>query len=433
MLDGGIYDHVGGGLCRYSTDADWMVPHFEKMLYDNAQLLTLCGWAHGATGDRLFQDRIEATVSWLLREMRTKGGAFASSLDADSDGEEGKFYTWTREEIVEALGAEAERFLEIYALASPPGWEGHPILHRRADRTTPGSEDVAALLERLRNHRDQRVRPARDDKVLVDWNGLVIRALVQCARQFNRPHWLHAAKQAYRTVSESIREGRLPHSILGEQKLYPGLSCDYAAIMNAAISLYEATGDGDYLADARMLLATLDRWHADSGGTGFYLSASDSTDVIVRVRGDVDEATPSATAQIVEAVARLATASGDFDLAARAFDIAASAAGRAAHQRYGQAGIVNTIPLVLNPRKLVMVEPTEGSLFVPEANRLPDPRRIDLSVPVSDKSAKLTLPGGAEIDTSRPAAYLCMGLTCLPPIGDPADLRETMGTPRRSA
>jgi uncharacterized protein YyaL (SSP411 family) len=428
MLSGGVYDHVGGGLCRYSTDADWMVPHFEKMLYDNAQLLALCGWAHGATGEKLFQERIEQTVSWLLREMRSDDGAFASSLDADSDGEEGKFYTWLPEEIDAALGKEAARFFEAYALASPSNWEGHPILYRSAPRTdgTDDGQGLSPLLETLRLVREKRIRPGRDDKVLVDWNGLAIRAITQCARQFSRPDWLEAAKTAYRTVTESMWGNRLPHSILGEQKLYPGLSSDYAAMINAAVSLYEATGKAIYLDDGRRMLATLDQWHADPAGTGHYLSASDSSDVIMRVRGDVDDAMPSATAQIIEAIARLASATGDANLAVRAFDNAASAVGRAIHQRYGQSGIVNTIPLVTAPRKLVMAEPDSEVRFVPEANRLPDPRRIDITVPDSGSAGKVTLPGGVEIDPSKPAAYLCIGMTCLPPIADPAKLRETL-------
>jgi uncharacterized protein YyaL (SSP411 family) len=428
MLDGGIYDHVGGGLCRYSTDADWLVPHFEKMLYDNAQLLMSCSWAHGATGGRLFQERIEETISWLLREMRTADGAFASSLDADSDGEEGKFYTWTREEIGAVLGNDADTFFEAYSLTAPPNWEGHPILHRSGNPLLRGGEsrNLRPLLEKLRRRREDRIRPGRDDKVLVDWNGLAIRALAQCARQFGRADWLDAAEQAYRTVTESTRDGRLPHSILAEQKLYPGLSSDYAAMINAAVTLSEATGNRDYLADAGRMLAALDRWHIDPAATGFYLSASDCPDVIIRVRGDVDEAMPSATAQIIEAMARLASATGDSALSARAFDVAASAVGRATHQRYGQSGIVNTIPLAVNPRKLVMVEPQDGAAFIPEANRTPDPRRIDSSVPISVLPGTVILPGGGEIDTSRAAAYLCIGMTCLPPISDPAVLREAL-------
>ena len=428
MLNGGIYDHVGGGLCRYSTDADWMVPHFEKMLYDNAQLLTLCGWAYGVTGEKLFRDRIDGTISWLLREMRTEDGAFASSLDADSDGEEGKFYTWERKEIEAALGNDAARFFDTYSLESPSGWEGHPILHRSVAPTASEDEgsDLSPLLEKLIPVRESRVRPGRDDKILVDWNGLAISAIAQCARQFGRPAWLEAAEAAYRTVTESMHESRLPHSILGEKKLYPGLSSDYAAMINAAVSLYEATGKPTYLGDARRMLAALDRWHADTAGTGYYLSASDSTDVIMRVRGDVDEAMPSATAQIIEAIARLACATGDAGLAAKAFDSAASAVGRAIHQRYGQSGIVNTIPLATAPRKLVMVEPDGGALFVPEANRAPDPRRVDLPLRQSAEPGTITLPGGAEIDSSKPAAYLCIGMTCLPPITDPALLRGAL-------
>jgi uncharacterized protein YyaL (SSP411 family) len=426
MLNGGIYDHVGGGLCRYSTDADWIVPHFEKMLYDNAQLLLLCGWAYGVTEAKLFQSRIESTIAWLLREMRTEGGAFASSLDADSEEEEGKFYTWNREEIESALGDDTGAFLQAYSLASPPNWEGHPILRAASELPDAACDDRSPLLEKLRLRREDRVRPGRDDKVLVDWNGLAVRALAQCARQFGRSDWLEAAEKAYRTVAESMRDGRLPHSILGERKLYPGISSDYAAMMNAAISLYEATANAGYLADARRMLAALDAWHADPTGTGYYVSASDSSDVIIRVRGDADEAMPSATAQIVEALARFASASGDPDLAAKAFDAAASAVGRAAHQRYGQSGIVNTIPLVLQPRKLVMIEPDGAPLFVPEANRTPDPRRVDVTVSISKTAERLALPGGAEIDPSKPAAYLCIGMTCLPPITDPAELRQAL-------
>jgi uncharacterized protein YyaL (SSP411 family) len=196
-------------------------------------------------------------------------------------------------------------------------------------------------------------------------------------------------------------------------------------MINAAVSLHEATGKQTYLEEASRLLAALDRWHADPAGTGYYLSASDSSDVIVRIRGDIDDAVPSATAQIIEALGRLAAATGDAALAAKAFDAAASAVGRAAHQRYGQAGIVNMIPLTVNPRKLVMVGPDEA-LFVPEANRMPDPRRIDLSPKLSNSTEKLLLPGGAEIDTTRTAAYLCIGMTCLPPIDDPAILREAL-------
>jgi len=431
MLDGGIYDHVGGGLCRYSTDANWLVPHFEKMLYDNAQFLMACSWAYGATAERSFQDRIEETISWLLREMRVEGGGFASSLDADSDGEEGKFYTWRREQIEATLGNETDAFLGVYALAAPPAWEGDPILHRSRNPHPSSKEslDLSPLLEKLRLKREHRVRPGRDDKVLVDWNGLAIRAVAQCARQFDRADWLQAAEAAYRTVTESAREGRLPHSILGDRKLYPGLSSDYAAMTNAAISLHEATGRRDYLQDAGEMLAALDRWHADPSGTGFYLSASDSADVIMRIRGDVDDAMPSATAQIIEAIARLASATGDPALGAKAFDAAASAVGRATHQRYGQSGIVNAIPIALSPRKLVMVESDEEAQFVPEANRMPDPRRIDLSVETSRVPERLVLPGGGEIDTAKAAAYLCIGTTCLPPIVDPAALRVALRPP----
>jgi uncharacterized protein YyaL (SSP411 family) len=425
MLAGGIYDHVGGGLCRYSTDAEWLVPHFEKMLYDNAQLIRLVGWAYAETGDGMFRQRIEGTIGWLLREMRVPGGGFAASLDADSGGEEGAFYTWDRSEIESILGFQAEAFLSAYVLSAPPHWEGKPVLHCRpsADGAVPANQ-LGPLLERLRQHRESRIRPGRDDKVLSDWNGLLIVALADASRRFDRDDWLDAALDAYRFVCESrAPDGRLPHSILDDRRLFPAMSSDHAAMANAAVALYEATADHAYADDAAAFLDQLDHWYLDEDGIGHYLTASDAGDVPIRVRGDVDEAAPSATSQIIEAFARVGAATNRIDFLDRAWAVARAATGRISRQAYGQAGIVNACTILEGARKLVVVG-GDGDRLRRTALDNPDPRRLDLFLPTG--AEPVALPGDVKLDTSRPAAWLCVGQACLPPIGDPEGLKEKL-------
>ncbi|WP_091915727.1 thioredoxin domain-containing protein [Mesorhizobium sp. YR577] len=434
MLRGGIYDHVGGGLARYSTDADWLVPHFEKMLYDNAQLLRMANWAFAETRNELFRVRIEETVAWLLREMSVEGGGFASSLDADSEGEEGLFYTWDRTEIESVLGNDSSLFFNNFALASPSNWEGKPIICQtpaQSHDSLANRAEVDAIKRRLLTARERRIRPGRDDKVLADWNGLAIAGLAEAGRALSRPDWITAAARAFGfIVGHADADGRLPHSILGDRKLYPALSSDYAAMANAAVSLFEATGEVAYIERARSFLDQLDRWYADSGNNGYYLTASDSTDVPIRIRGDIDEAIPSATGQIIEAMIRVADAGGDVQLQEKAWRVAEHATGRASRQQYGQAGIVNACALVISPIKLVIVDDLADPKFIPVANRYPDPRRVDLVVPVGAESNLPSLPGGAYPPTTKAGAFLCTGPVCLPIITHPDELEQAL-RPRR--
>ena len=427
MLSGGIYDHVGGGLCRYSTDAEWTVPHFEKMLYDNAQLLRMANWAHATTHDELFRIRIEETIAWLSREMRTDNGAFASSLDADSDGEEGLFYTWSESEVADALQADLPAFAEYYTLAAPANWEGKPIPRQNDEQRTQEVANypiAAALKSKLLAARAQRVRPGRDDKVLADWNGLLITALAECGRSFGRDDWIDLAAQAFAGILGAAESGRLPHSILGERKLFPALSSDYAAMTTAAVALFEATHKPEYIDTAKSLMEQLEQWHADTDRTGYFLSASDSSDVPIRIRGDVDEAIPSATGQIIEALTRLATATGDIALHEKALTVAEHALGRAGQQTYGQVGIVNSCALTLEPLKLVIVENPSQTGLVAVANRNPDPRRIDILVSIGGTAPKL--PGDLLPPTDKPGAYFCLSQSCLPPVVDPGELERLL-------
>ena len=429
MLSGGIYDHLGGGLCRYSTDERWLVPHFEKMLYDNAQLIDLCAWAHAETGNELFRYRIEETVTWLEREMRVDGGGLASSLDADSEGEEGLFYLWTKEECTAILGEDdCARFFEVYELEKPHGWEGGPILHRLSHPACgPGDTDPAIrdMKAKLFEDRSSRIRPGRDDKILVDWNGMTISVLARAGRQFGRADWIALATGIFRFVTESEKDGRLPHSLFEGSSLFPGIAADYAAMIDAAVSLAQATGDADfYSRKASDWLAALDRWHGDEDRTGHYFTASDATDVPVRIRGDADEAIPSSTARIVEAMTRLAMLGFDDALYHRAVSGAQAALRRTARQRHGRAGIVHAAALAAMPRKLVLVGPGDGDL-VSVANRFPDPARVDVLYPAGGES-KLALPDGATIDTAEPGAWLCVGQTCLPPARSGDDLEKLL-------
>ncbi|WP_217577013.1 thioredoxin domain-containing protein [Mesorhizobium sp. GbtcB19] len=429
MLAGGIYDHVGGGLSRYSTDAEWLVPHFEKMLYDNAQLVRLCNWAYSATGNGLFRVRIEETVAWLLREMLVDGGAFAASLDADSDGEEGLFYTWSREEVESAFGGDASTFFRYFELAAPHGWEGKPIIRQHETQQAQGIADytqLAPMKAKLLAAREHRIRPGRDAKALTDWNGLMITALAEAGRSLGRRDWVDAAAKAFAHIVGASEGGRMPHSMLGAKKLFPALSSDYAAMTNTAIALFEATGDQAYSAQARHFIDELDRWHLDSEKTGYWLTASDSGDVPIRIRGDVDEAIPSATSQIVEALVRLSSLTGDLQLWEKAWATAEHAMGRTAQQAYGQAGIVNACAQALEPLKLVLVDSVENPSLVPVANRNPDPRRVDIVVPIGSEANRALLPGGVLPPTDRAGAWFCTGQVCLPVVTEPEELEKLL-------
>ncbi|MDS1136969.1 thioredoxin domain-containing protein [Nitratireductor indicus] len=427
MLSGGIYDHVGGGLARYSTDANWLVPHFEKMLYDNAQLLRLLSWVFGETEDQLFRIRIEEVTNFLLRDMRVNGGAFASSLDADSEGEEGKAYLWSRLQIEAVLGSRTEAFLSTFELTKPDDWHGDPVLHRLGHPEFQGTDTENALrndLNALLSTRARRIQPGRDDKVLVDWNGLAIAAIANCARQFQRQDWLDAAKAAFHFVCESMESRRLPHSIRLGKRLFPALSSDYAAMISAATALYQATRERGFLDQASEWFETLKSWNADEENAGFYLTSSDASDIPLRIRGDVDEAMPSATALIIEAMCGLAALSGDDKMEEYLSIITERALGRTRSQAYGQAGIIFSAVLAASPMKLAMVEAEEEDLFVPVANRILDPRRWDEAFQVGEPP--IHLPGGVSVPTEAPAAYLCMGQTCLPAIKEPAVLQRVL-------
>ncbi|MBB3145580.1 hypothetical protein FHS21_001992 [Phyllobacterium trifolii] len=425
MLQGGIYDHLGGGLSRYSVDDDWLVPHFEKMLYDNAQLIRHATYAYAQTQDELFRTRIEETVGWLRREMLIDG-RFASSLDADSEGEEGRFYVWEAAQIPDE--PEFQTFRQVYDVHEEGNWEEKTILNRlhALDSLDADVErQLAGARQMLFSIRENRVRPGRDDKALTDWNGLMIRALAEAARAFDRPDWLQLGATAYRSISESTVDGRLPHSVLGESKLFPGLSSDYASMINAALSLYEATQEKPYIKDAQHWLTMLDKWHKTEDGN-YALSASDSANVIIRVRGDQDEAIPSATSQVIEAMTRLATVAGDEELRQNAERIAENALGRVIQQRYGQAGVFNSASLLLEPLKLVIVAPELDHPLMKLAAHTPDPRRSDIWIEFRKGEKMELVPGAGEVTINKPAAYLCRGFVCLAPVETTEELQALL-------
>ena len=255
MSAGGIYDHLGGGYARYSTDAEWLVPHFEKMLYDNAQILELMALVHARWPDPVFAERARETVGWLMREMRV-GEAFAASLDADQDGEEGAFYVWREEEIDAALGEASPLFKAAYDVTPGGNWEGRTVLRRLA---APGSDEEEGALANARATlfalRERRARPARDDKVLADWNGLMIAALARASAAFGEPQWLADARVAFDFIIRVLkgRNDELLHAWRAARPGARGMLDDYASVARAALALFEGSGHPGELEMAQQL------------------------------------------------------------------------------------------------------------------------------------------------------------------------------------
>jgi uncharacterized protein YyaL (SSP411 family) len=429
ISQGGIYDHLGGGYARYSVDAYWLVPHFEKMLYDNAQLLELLGSAAAASGEPLFAARASETVAWLQREMLVDG-AFASSLDADSEGVEGRFYVWDAAEIDRLLGADAPAFRLAYGITDAGNWEERNVLHRLHETGLPSQEDDPALA-RMRKvllaARDERVRPGRDDKVLADWNGLMIAALAQTAGHLGRADWLDLARDGFAAVLRHMTDGdRLFHSWRAGRRLPMAFLDDYAQMSRAALALFQLTGDAAYLARAEAWIACCRSDFHDPVHGGFYLSAAAADGPVVRPRNAQDGPTPSANGTLAEVEAVLWHVTGDERYRTMAEEILAAFAGDARANPASHATPLLAATMLAEAVQIVVVgdEATPGfhELFTVAAGAAL-PARILQRISPGDRLPPSHPAAGKSLLGGRATAYVCRGTTCEAPLVGPEELR----------
>jgi uncharacterized protein YyaL (SSP411 family) len=332
MAAGGIYDHLGGGFHRYSTDARWLVPHFEKMLYDNALLGSAYLDAFQATGEPRHATVVRETMDYVLREMTHSNGGFYSTQDADSDGEEGKFFVWTKSEIEAALDPESSHvFCYCYVVTPEGNWEGHNILNRvktnaQAARVLGLSEtDLERLLadsrKKLFARREGRVHPGRDEKILAGWNGLMIAAMARSGRVLDEPRFNAAAVRSADFLLKQLRtpEGRLLHVFKDGTARLAAYLDDYACAIDALVEVYQATFDPGYVAAAAELATDLIARFSDEATGGFFYTAHDHESLIARSKDLHDSATPSGNGMAAYALLRLARLCGreDFETAGR--------------------------------------------------------------------------------------------------------------------
>jgi uncharacterized protein YyaL (SSP411 family) len=439
ICEGGIYDHLGGGFSRYSVDERWLVPHFEKMLYDNAQLLELLALDFSRTGRELFRTRARETVAWLEREMTTAGGAFCASLDADSEGEEGKFYVWSLTEILDVLGPQDGAFFAgHYDVTVEGNFEGHNILNRLEGRARTGEDEqrLAALRAKLLTSRETRIRPGLDDKVLADWNGLMIAALVNAATVFAEPRWIELARRAFDFIAREMTRGakgkqRLGHSWREGKLLYPGLASDFASMIAAAIALHEATGERLYLDRAVEWQSVFDRHYANPDNGGYYLTADDAEGLVVRPGSTHDDATPNPNSIAAQNLIRLAVHAGNDDYRKKADKLIEGVLGAGAQNLFAHVALLNAVDMRLHAAEIVCVG-ADAQPLVDAALRLPFVNRIVVRAPSPD----LVPPGHPVQDKIKAAAgsaaFVCVGETCSLPVTEPDGITRAVASMRPS-
>ena len=433
MCQGGIYDHLGGGFARYSTDARWLVPHFEKMLYDNAELVDLTTLVWQETRSPLYRQRIDETLGWVIREMLTPQGGLASSLDADSEHEEGKFYVWSEREIDDVLGERASMFKAFYDVSREGNWEGKNILNRStrpelADEHT--EQELASCRALLLHARDKRVRPGWDDKVLADWNGLMIAAMANAGIVFERPEWVDTARRAFEFIRQEMADDdRLLHSWRAGRAQHPANVDDYANLCRAALALYEAAGETAFLSQAQKWVATLDRYYWDEPGGGYFFAAKDTEGLIARPKTAADSAVPAGNGTQVGVLARLAILTGKQTYRCRAEVILKTFSGEVGRNFFPLATLLNNIELLEKPLQIVLVGEKDDSRFQSLRRASYDaslPSRITLSLTLGASLPSGHPAFGKGLVAGKPAAYVCDGPVCSLPITDAEELRERL-------
>jgi uncharacterized protein YyaL (SSP411 family) len=452
MAHGGICDQLGGGFHRYSVDARWLVPHFEKMLYDNAQLARVYLHAWQVTCDEFFRTVTQEILDYVMREMTDPAGGFYSTQDADSEGEEGKFFVWTPDEIREVLGDEAESFMGAYSVTLGGNFEGKNILEFAGDLHQRRAR--AEARRRLFEAREERVHPGRDEKVLTSWNGLMLAAFSEAARVLDRDDYRDVAKRNAELLLRELKQdnGRLLHTWKdGEAKLNGYLE-DYAYLIEGLLELYQTTFEPRYFVAAQDLAATMvARFSASDSGqlahsgqlpsdsartggiAGFFDTSDDHETLITRPRDLQDNATPSGNAMAVTVLLKLAGFTNDTRLLEVAHQALAQIQPMTARHPLGFGQWLQALTYALSePREIAIVgdpgaSDTQALLHIVRDGYRPF-QVVALGEPTTEELAVPLLRGRGLVN-GHAAAYVCRNLTCRAPVTEPGDLQFLMERP----
>ncbi len=442
MAAGGIYDQIGGGFHRYSVDRIWLVPHFEKMLYDNAQLLRAYLHAWQINGRPEYRRAIDETVDYVLREMTAPEGGFYSAQDADSEGEEGKFFVWTAEEVEAVLGGEEADLLgRAYGVTPGGNFEGKTILNLKntaAELAQQSGAPVESVVERLSesrrklfNEREKRVKPGRDDKILTEWNGLMVHALTDVGVVLGRADALDAAAKAaaFILAQMSQENGFLFRSYKDGRARFNAYLEDYAAFARGLVALYEATFDLRWLAEAVRLTKIMQSQFADEVRGGFFQTGISHEQLVVRRKDFIDNAIPSGNSMAAELLVRLAKLTGNENyraVATRIFQIMDAAM---AQQPTGFGRMLTALDDLLSPSQEVAIVGALGDgrteALLHETRRHYLPHTV-LALKEPDSENPLPLLEGRILVDGQPAAYVCENFSCKLPVTDVEALRHLL-------
>jgi uncharacterized protein YyaL (SSP411 family) len=440
MGDAGIYDQLGGGFHRYSVDAHWLVPHFEKMLYDNALLARLYAHVYQITKDEAARRIVEETLDYVKREMTDASGGFYSTQDADSEGEEGKFFVWSKTEIIEALGeADGEIFSDYFNVTERGNFEGKNILHVTDEPATVAArhgiavENLFALLRegrrRLFEIREQRIKPARDEKTLTAWNGLMLASFAEASAVLDRSDYLEVAKANANFLLAKMRDGDLLLRTYkdGDAKLNAYLE-DYACLADGLLSLYEASGELNWLEAAVSLADTMIDQFWDEEAGGFYFTGRDHEQLIVRTKDYFDNATPAGNSVAVLLLMRLSILTGNDDYRRRATAVLHLIANQVRRHPSAFGWSLSALDFYLaTPKEIAIVAPTNDAAFQEMLRTLWQlylPNRVIAPCSANHERAAELVPLLRE-RAQRPdpaTAYVCEANTCQRPVTTSAAL-----------
>ena len=434
---GGLYDHIGGGFYRYAVDERWFVPHFEKMLYDNALLVDLLTTAVQHNRLPHYMERIQDTIAWALREMKVEDG-FASSLDADSDGGEGAYYTWSEAEIDAALmGTFVQRFKDAYGVRRDGAFQGRNILHRFGRIPFPLPDADEALLKKQRElllaARGKRVPPLRDDKVLADWNGMMIASLARAGTVLRNPQWLAAAVKAFDFIVSALGEGdQLAHSWRAGKRGHMGFADDYAHMARAAFVLWESTGEKRFLEHAKNWILTLNEHFWDSQNGGYFYTSDESEPLIFRTRMVFDQNTPSANGILVGLLSQLYLVTADQAYRDRANALIQAFSGEVTRAPLSMGTFINGLDTTVLALSIVIMGPrnhakTQELIAAVTGRSLPH-RTLQIVEP--DETISEGHPAfGKTMVNGQPTAYICQRSTCSAPVTNPVTLSQILQLP----